>query len=152
MNKLNYANFILYHSYYGTHEKITEIVLKLEHFRMQRKHSDGISNNLDTDQTAPERSVRYHLTRNLIIHLLFVYLFFFQIGVADGILNIVGNAETNESSLANMTGLLGNNDGNIDNDFEARNGTLFSINSTEEELWYFGTSCTSPFHIILLPF
>ena len=82
----------------------------------------------------------------LISSVLFSYFCFeflltsFQIDISD-ILNILGKAATNDSDLANMTGLLGNNDGNADNDLLSRTGILYKASSTEEQLWDFGTSC-----------
>lgn len=64
----------------------------------------------------------------------------FQIKIGD-ILDIVCTAPRGSPTLANMKGLLGNNDGNEDNDFVSRNGTKYDSSSSEEQLWSFGNSC-----------
>ena len=67
-------------------------------------------------------------------------MYIFQVDVSD-IFDIVAFAPKNESQLANMTGLLGNNDGDPNNDFMMRNLTILPPTSKEKELVMFGMSC-----------
>ena len=57
------------------------------------------------------------------------------------ILDIVANAPTDDFRLSNMSGLLGNNDGDKTNDFILRNSSQFPRSSSERDLWTFGISC-----------
>lgn len=57
------------------------------------------------------------------------------------LLDIVTSAPDDGDFAGNTKGLLGNNDGDASNDFRLKNGTLLSVNSTEEQLFEFGMSC-----------
>ena len=80
------------------------------------------------------------LTHRHFLMTLSCNMYIFQVDVSD-IFDIVAFAPKNESQLANMTGLLGNNDGDPNNDFLMRNLTILPPTSKEKELVMFGMSC-----------
>lgn len=57
------------------------------------------------------------------------------------LLDIVTSAPEDGYFARNTKGLLGNNDGDASNDFQLKNGTTLAINSSEEQLFEFGSSC-----------
>ena len=54
-----------------------------------------------------------------------------------------------QKQLKNLTtGLLGNYDGNPDNDFTMPNGTVLPANITEREIFAYGKTCMSKISMI----
>ena len=69
--------------------------------------------------------------------------FIFQFTV-DFSLGITVTKQSSGPYRGQLEGLLGNYDGNPDNDFVLRDGTRLAATSSEEELFKFGQSCAFP--------
>ena len=67
-------------------------------------------------------------------------IYVLQITVSS-ILDVVASCPEDGSFLGNTDGLLGNNDGDDTNDYAIQGGQILAKDSTEEQLYEFGSSC-----------
>ena len=76
-------------------------------------------------------------------------LYFLQFTV-DFSLRITVTKHSSGPYRGQLEGLLGNYDGNLDNDFVLRDGTRLPVTSTEKELFHFGQACALPCDLNLI--